>query len=94
LATPALAGPNCTCRANGTTFEIGQIACITLPSGQRLAQCGMVLNNTSWKILSGSCPTSFLENQDFGAPVSAPADNAGKSNSDLHSTQFRFEISG
>jgi hypothetical protein len=73
IALPANAGPNCTCRANGTKFEVGQIACITLPSGNRLVQCEMVLNNTSWKILSGSCPTSFLEDQKAKAPMSEPA---------------------
>jgi hypothetical protein len=73
FALPANAGPNCTCRANGTKFEVGQVACITLPSGNRLVQCEMVLNNTSWKILSGSCPTSFLEDQKPTTPMSVPA---------------------
>lgn len=76
-ALPAMAGPNCTCRANGTKFEIGDIACITLPSGSKLAQCEMVLNNTSWKMLGGSCPTAGLDIQDIHAPASVPAANTG-----------------
>lgn len=71
---PANADPNCKCRANGTKFDIGDIACIRLPSGSRLVQCEMVLNNTSWKILSGSCPSARLENREQSAPMSlAPA---------------------
>ncbi len=69
---PAMAGPNCTCRANGSKFEVGQIACITLPSGSRLAQCEMVLNNTSWKVLGDSCPTTRLENRESKTPASNP----------------------
>jgi hypothetical protein len=71
-AQPAIAGPNCTCRANGTKFEIGQVACITLPSGTRLAQCEMVLNNTSWKVLGDSCPTTRLEKWESKSPASSP----------------------
>lgn len=54
---PAFAGVKCVCRANGTTFEEGQVACLKLPSGNRLARCERVLNNTSWKMLGEGCPS-------------------------------------
>lgn len=74
-ALPAIAGPDCKCRANGEKFEIGQIACIRLPAGSRLAQCGMVLNNTSWKILAGSCPSARLDSGDDPALMSVSPHN-------------------
>ncbi len=69
LGSPALAetppgaaqpehGPDCTCRAQGRDFELGQTACLASPNGPRLATCGMVLNNTSWQITRRPCPES------------------------------------
>jgi len=53
----AWAGSNCTCRgADGVEATIGETVCLKTPSGQRLARCEMVLNNTSWKFLEGACP--------------------------------------
>jgi len=52
------AGPNinCTCRYRGKSIKLGETVCMQTPGGSRLARCEMALNNTSWKILGGSCP--------------------------------------
>jgi len=55
LWTPA-AMADCQCMANGRVFHHGEIACLRLPSGPQLAQCGMVLNNSSWIKLQDGCP--------------------------------------
>lgn len=47
---------DCQCLANGRTFHHGDIACLQLPEGPELAQCGMVLNNSSWKKIQDGCP--------------------------------------
>lgn len=50
-------GPDCTCRAQGIAVQVGQSICMRLPGGDRIATCGMVLNNTSWQI-GEVCPDS------------------------------------
>jgi hypothetical protein len=68
-ATPALA--DCQCRANGRIFHHGEVACLHLPSGPQLAQCGMVLNNSSWIKLQDGCPVAAMsESQE--TPASRP----------------------
>lgn len=49
---------NCFCRAKGRTFAIGESACLATGDGPRLAECGMVLNNTSWRFTARPCPES------------------------------------
>jgi hypothetical protein len=49
---------NCYCRAQGKTFAIGETACLRTSEGPRVAECGMVLNNTSWQFTGRSCPES------------------------------------
>ncbi|WP_210203531.1 hypothetical protein [Breoghania corrubedonensis] len=72
---PASAATDCTCRVNGTRFELGAITCIHGPRGNRLAQCQMNLNNTSWKVLSNGCPTAMLV-VPHSPPPHAPASSA------------------
>ena len=58
VACTAFAGnasADCTCRAGGENYELGQTVCLSTPQGFRLAVCAMVLNNTSWKISSDAC---------------------------------------
>jgi hypothetical protein len=55
--TPASA--DCTCRAPGIVAKHGQIVCLNTPQGPRLARCGMVLNNASWKFLPDACPEAL-----------------------------------
>ena len=50
--------PECICRAQGRTFSVGESACLRTASGPRMAQCGMVLNNTSWQFTERPCPES------------------------------------
>lgn len=56
LATPAFAGPDCTCRYKGKDVPEGQSTCIKTPDGYKVAQCSRVLNNTSWKFTEKKCP--------------------------------------
>jgi hypothetical protein len=56
LPAPAMA--NCQCRANGRSFEQGQVACLRLPNGAELARCGKELNNSSWKKVQDGCPSA------------------------------------
>jgi hypothetical protein len=51
---------DCKCMANGRVFHHGEIACLRLPSGPQLAQCGMVLNNSSWIKLQDGCPLAEM----------------------------------
>ena len=45
-------------RAQGRTFAVGESTCLRTASGPRVAECGMVLNNTSWEFTERSCPES------------------------------------
>jgi hypothetical protein len=48
----------CLCRAQGATFAVGETACLRTSEGPRIAECGMVLNNTSWQFTQRPCPES------------------------------------
>jgi hypothetical protein len=56
LNTPAQA--DCTCRAQGRSFEQGQAVCLSTPNGLRVATCGMVLNNSAWEFSQTPCVSS------------------------------------
>jgi hypothetical protein len=56
--TMALA--DCQCIANGKVYHHGELACLKLPSGNQLARCDMVLNNSAWKKVSDGCPQAEL----------------------------------
>jgi hypothetical protein len=60
-AQPARADPNCTCRANGQSYVLGQIVCIR----GKLAQCQMNLNNTSWQTIAETCPESRNQSERY-----------------------------
>ena len=53
--------PDCQCRANGLKYELGETTCFSTNKGLVRARCELVLNNTSWKILQGSCDTASIE---------------------------------
>jgi hypothetical protein len=59
-ARPSAADPDCTCRAQGRDFTLGQSVCLATPKGARIATCAMVLNNTSWQITETPCVVSNL----------------------------------
>jgi hypothetical protein len=68
-AAVSAAVADCTCRARGQAFELGQSTCLATPKGARIATCGMVLNNTSWQFSDMPCVVS-------DAPVRKPASTA------------------
>lgn len=75
MAAPLAAGnasAGCLCRANGAEFEQGQLACLNLPDGPRLARCEKVLNNSSWKILKKGC-LEMTELSDQGSALASLA---------------------
>lgn len=53
---------NCTCRFEGADYHLGDLVCLKSPDGPQLAQCGMVLNNTSWAFTGMGCTISMGEN--------------------------------
>ena len=55
--------PPCTCRAQGRDFLLGEIVCLRTVSGDRLATCGMALNNTTWTIADSPCTVSAAPTQ-------------------------------
>jgi hypothetical protein len=59
-ARPSLADPECTCRAQGRDFTLGQSVCLATPRGARIATCAMMLNNTSWQFTETPCVVSNL----------------------------------
>jgi hypothetical protein len=48
----------CYCLAQGRTFGVGETACLRTNEGPRIAECGMVLNNTSWRFTAKPCVES------------------------------------
>jgi len=52
----------CTCRALGRSFELGQTVCLSTPKGPRMAVCVMVLNMTSWQISDTPCVGARIRN--------------------------------
>ncbi|TIS99659.1 MAG: hypothetical protein E5W72_14035 [Mesorhizobium sp.] len=69
-ATPAFADAECL--ANGKSFQIGQVACLTLSGQSHLARCDMVLNNTSWTKIRDDCPENMLAPHLPATPISTP----------------------
>ena len=57
-AIPRQHAPDCTCRVEGRSVAVGATACLRTAEGPRLAECGMVLNNTSWRVTAKTCPES------------------------------------
>jgi hypothetical protein len=59
FAFVAPAQADCQCVAAGTRYQLGEVACLRLPEGERLARCSMVLNNSSWTKVEDACPLAF-----------------------------------
>jgi hypothetical protein len=49
---------DCTCRAQGRDFHVGEKICLRTADGPRIAACDMELNNTSWRFSDQACPES------------------------------------
>lgn len=63
-ATGAATKPgSCICRAQGIDHELGTTICLRGPKGPRMAQCVMVLNNTSWKFSDAPCALASAAEQ-------------------------------
>jgi len=53
VAAASTAGAHdCQCRYFGATYRQGETVCMR----GKIAQCGMYLNNSSWKELADACP--------------------------------------
>ena len=55
IGGPTALAAECTCRAGGRDYEVGRTVCLAVPEGHRLAICGMVMNNTSWRFSDTPC---------------------------------------
>lgn len=55
----ATAPDECTCRGgDGRPYLLGERTCLRTERGLRIAECAMVLNNTSWRVSERPCPDS------------------------------------
>ncbi len=54
-APHAAAAHTCTCKYKGGDAKQGETACIKTTTGNTLARCEMVLNNSSWTVLNQPC---------------------------------------
>ncbi len=71
ISSSALAGIDCTCRYKGVDIPEGQTICMQLPSGNMLATCGRVLNNTSWKMIQKECPYGMVDQSVLSRAITA-----------------------
>lgn len=71
LGGQTVAAADCECRANGRLYRHGELACLRLPTGDQLARCDMVLNNSAWKKVSDDCPEASAG--DPGSPIEGDA---------------------
>ena len=51
-------GIECTCRANGRSYPMGERVCLQTPAGYRVAECRMAQNVTSWVFGPEDCAVS------------------------------------
>jgi len=82
----SIAAADCECRANGRLYRHGEIACLRLPTGDLLARCDMVLNNSAWKKVRDGCPEAKADGGRSGGdekilPLSLPAVSGKKASS-------------
>ncbi|MER8371684.1 hypothetical protein [Mesorhizobium sp. M1409] len=73
MAAPASALADQECLANGKSYQLGQVACLTVGDQSHLARCDMVLNNTSWTKVGDSCPANTMAPHLHPTPISTPA---------------------
>jgi hypothetical protein len=86
LGSMATAQADCQCVAGGKKYQIGEVICLSLPGGSRLARCGMVLNNSSWTQLQETCPIGFdgMSKPAAGTQVATAADHAHDGDDHIH----------
>ncbi|WP_256750587.1 hypothetical protein [Mesorhizobium sp. Mes31] len=73
MVAPAAALAAQECLANGKSYPLGQVVCLTVADKSHLARCEMVLNNTSWTKIQDSCPENTLAPHPHVTPISTPA---------------------
>nr|WP_246298412.1 hypothetical protein [Mesorhizobium erdmanii] len=73
MAAPATALADQECLANGKSYQVGQVACLTVAGQSHLARCDMVLNNTSWTKIGDTCPANTMAPHLHVTPISTPA---------------------
>ncbi|WP_246691107.1 MULTISPECIES: hypothetical protein [unclassified Mesorhizobium] len=76
MAAPAAAFADQQCLANGKSYEIGQVACLTVSDQSHMARCDLVLNNTSWTKIGDTCPDSTMKPHLHVTPISMPVHRA------------------
>ncbi|WP_439573991.1 hypothetical protein [Phreatobacter sp.] len=57
---PPVTLPQCTCRAEGRDWTVGQTICLRTTGGERLAICTTDENVTTWRISDVPCASSSL----------------------------------
>jgi hypothetical protein len=77
FAGPVAAGPtgvqaanphiNCTCRANGRSYALGERVCLSTPAGKRVAECRMQQNVTSWSLGAEDCSETASDPSSHGS---------------------------
>jgi hypothetical protein len=51
-AAASVGAHDCQCRYSGQSYDQGTTVCMR----GKVAQCGMYLNNSSWKVVAEACP--------------------------------------
>lgn len=65
IAQPAPPLPECTCRAQGRTYHLGENICLRTPEGYRLAECELTQNITNWRFSKNTCTISDATTASF-----------------------------
>jgi len=88
----SLAGPSCTCRYAGQSFQVNSCVCITTAAAKpQVACCGMVVNNPSWTFTNNACPTADLPPlQSQPIEVAATAADASPTYVDIFNENGRY----
>lgn len=73
LGAPATAFADQQCLANGKSYQVGQVACLTVSDQSHMARCDLVLNNTSWTKIGDTCPDNTMKPHLHVTPISMPA---------------------
>lgn len=76
MAAPAAAFADQQCLANGKSYQVSQVACLTVSDQSHMARCDLVLNNTSWTKIGDTCPDNTMKPHLKVTPISMPAHNA------------------
>ena len=73
MAAPAAALADQECLANGKSYQVGQVACLTIADQSHLARCDLGRNNPSGTKVGDSCPENTMAPHLHVTPISTPA---------------------